>query len=148
MSTSDNIYRRNYKKANNINFLDGDIESQMDASWKEDTTERSETDEEAVKIDKWNQEAEKYEDQDFTSNSNEMYDYGNTTLISDRTRVYKGGSWKDRAYWLNPGTRRFLDQSQSSDCIGFRCAMDRLGTSKSELKSNQRRGTDYSKRKQ
>ena len=31
------------------------------------------------------------------SNSNEMYDYGNTTLISDRTRVYKGGSWKDRA---------------------------------------------------
>ena len=148
VSTSDNIYRRNYKKANNINFLDGDIESQMDASWKEDTTERSETDEEAVKIDKWNQEAEKYEDQDFTSNSNEMYDYGNTTLISDRTRVYKGGSWKDRAYWLNPGTRRFLDQSQSSDCIGFRCAMDRLGTSKSELKSNQRRGTDYSKRKQ
>ena len=31
VSSSDNIYRRNYKKANNINFLDGDIESQMDA---------------------------------------------------------------------------------------------------------------------
>ena len=76
-----------------------------------------------------------------------MYDYGNTTLITDRTRVYKGGSWKDRAYWLNPGTRRYLDQSQSSDCIGFRCAMDRVGPSKSDLKSNQRKEIDYSKPK-
>jgi len=148
VSSSDNIYRRNYKKANNINFLDGDIESQMDTKWNSDTTEKSILDQEAVKIDKWNQTADKYEDNAFTSNSNEMYDYGNTTLISDRTRVYKGGSWKDRAYWLNPGTRRFLDQSQSTDCIGFRCAMDRVGPSKSELKQNQRIEVDYSKAKQ
>ena len=80
-------------------------------------------------------------------NSNEMYDYGNTTLISDKSRVYKGGSWKDRAYWLSPGTRRFLDQSQSTDCIGFRCAMDRIGHSESELKQNQRIEVDYSKSK-
>ena len=148
VKSSDNIYRRNYKKANNINFLDGDIESQMDTKWNSDTTEKSILDQEAVKIDKWNQTADKYEDNAFTSNSNEMYDYGNTTLISDRTRVYKGGSWKDRAYWLNPGTRRFLDQSQSTDCIGFRCAMDRVGPSKSELKQNQRIEVDYSKAKQ
>ena len=148
VSSSDNIYRRNYKKANNINFLDGDIESQMDTKWNSDTTEKSILDQEAVKIDKWNQTADKDEDNAFTSNSNEMYDYGNTTLISDRTRVYKGGSWKDRAYWLNPGTRRFLDQSQSTDCIGFRCAMDRVGPSKSELKQNQRIEVDYSKAKQ
>ena len=148
VSSSDNIYRRNYKKSNNINFLDGDIESQMDTKWNSDTTEKSILDQEAVKIDKWNQTADKYEDNAFTSNSNEMYDYGNTTLISDRTRVYKGGSWKDRAYWLNPGTRRFLDQSQSTDCIGFRCAMDRVGPSKSELKQNQRIEVDYSKAKQ
>ena len=147
VSTSDNIYRRNYKKANNINFLDGDIESQMDASWNNDTTEKSSTDMETVSIDKWNQTVEKYKDENFMSNSNEMYDYGNTTLISDRTRVYKGGSWKDRAYWLNPGTRRYLDQSQSSDCIGFRCAMDRIGPSKSDLKENQRKEIDYSKPK-
>jgi sulfatase modifying factor 1 len=101
VSSSDNIYRRNYKKSNNINFLDGDIESQMDTKWNSDTTEKSILDQEAVKIDKWNQTADKYEDNAFTSNSNEMYDYGNTTLISDRTRVYKGGSWKDRAYWFN-----------------------------------------------
>ena len=116
-------------------------------TWNNDTTERSSTDMETVKIDKWNQTADKYKDSLYMSNSNEMYDYGNTTLISDRTRVYKGGSWKDRATGTNPGTRRFLDQSQSSDCIGFRCAMDRIGPSKSELKSNQRKEVDYSKLK-
>ena len=124
-----NIYRRNYKKANNINYLDGDIESQMNSNWSTDTSETSTIDKSKVKIDKWNQESIKYEDDNFSSNSNEMYDYANTSLISDRTRVYKGGSWKDRSYWLSPGTRRFLDQSQSSDCIGFRCAMDRIGSS-------------------
>jgi gliding motility-associated lipoprotein GldJ len=51
-----------------------------------------------------------------------------TTLINDRARVYKGGSWKDRAYWLNPSTRRFLDQDASRDDIGFRCAMIRVGS--------------------
>ena len=71
-----------------------------------------------------------------------------TTLISDQVRVYKGGSWKDRAYWLNPGTRRFLDQDQASDHIGFRCAMDRVGAPKSNLGENQRRGVNYEKRRQ
>ena len=148
VKSSDNIYRRNYKKANNVNFLDGDIESQMDTKWNDIKTEKSSQDTENVKIDKINNNTAKYKDSTFASNSNEMYDYGNTTLISDRTRVYKGGSWKDRAYWLNPGTRRFLDQSQSTDCIGFRCAMDRVGPSKSELKQNQRIEVDYSKAKQ
>jgi len=50
------------------------------------------------------------------------------TLINDNARVYKGGSWKDRAYWLNPSTRRFLDQESSRDDIGFRCAMIRVGS--------------------
>jgi formylglycine-generating enzyme required for sulfatase activity len=50
------------------------------------------------------------------------------TLINDNARVYKGGSWKDRAYWLNPSTRRFLDQNESRDDIGFRCAMIRVGS--------------------
>lgn len=51
-----------------------------------------------------------------------------TTLVSDRSRVYKGGSWKDRAYWLVGSTRRFLDEDQSTATIGFRCAMDRVGS--------------------
>ena len=48
--------------------------------------------------------------------------------ITDMTRVYKGGSWKDRAYWLNPSTRRFLDQDKSTNDIGFRCAMSMIGS--------------------
>ena len=59
-----------------------------------------------------------------------MYDYGSNTLINDRVRVYKGGSWRDRAYWMNPGTRRFLDEKQRTAYIGFRCAMDRVGSPK------------------
>ena len=54
---------------------------------------------------------------------NSSYESGTTTLISNKSRVYKGGSWKDRPYWLNPGTRRYLDQNKSSNNIGFRCAM-------------------------
>lgn len=52
-----------------------------------------------------------------------------TSLINDEVRVYKGGSWKDRAYWLSPGTRRFLHQEESRDDIGFRCAMNHVGGS-------------------
>jgi formylglycine-generating enzyme required for sulfatase activity len=50
-----------------------------------------------------------------------------TSLVSDKSRVYKGGSWRDRAYWMSPGTRRFLDEGQSRDDLGFRCAMIRVG---------------------
>jgi len=50
--------------------------------------------------------------------------YGITTLVNDRSKVYKGGSWNDRAYWLNPATRRFMDQDDASAEVGFRCAMD------------------------
>jgi sulfatase modifying factor 1 len=146
VDVKDNAYRRNYKKSDNINFLDGDIESQMGIDWNNYLSEKSDKDTSRVKLDKWNQNASKYKDAEKTGNSSEMYDYGSSSLITDRTRVYKGGSWKDRAYWLNPGTRRFLDQDQSSDAIGFRCAMDRVGAPKSNYKENQRRGADYSKK--
>lgn len=53
--------------------------------------------------------------------------YGTTTLVSDKSKVYKGGSWNDMAYWLNPATRRFKDQDQASAEIGFRCAMTMVG---------------------
>ncbi len=56
------------------------------------------------------------------------YKMGGTTLIDDNAHVIKGGSWKDRAYWMSPGTRRFLDQQQSTDWIGFRCSMVRVGS--------------------
>ena len=47
--------------------------------------------------------------------------------ISKNSRVYKGGSWNDRIYWLNPSSRRYLDQDKCSNTIGFRCAMSTLG---------------------
>lgn len=50
------------------------------------------------------------------------------SLVDDSVRVYKGGSWKDVAYWLSPGTRRFMAQDSSTSTIGFRCAMIRAGT--------------------
>ena len=56
------------------------------------------------------------------------YKTGITSLIDDNVHVIKGGSWKDRAYWLSPGTRRYLDQKQSTDWIGFRCSMVRVGS--------------------
>jgi gliding motility-associated lipoprotein GldJ len=50
-----------------------------------------------------------------------------TTLVDDNVRVYKGGSWRDRAYWLDPATRRFFPQDMATDYIGFRCAMSKVG---------------------
>jgi len=56
------------------------------------------------------------------------YAYGTNTLINDSTKVYKGGSWADRAYWLSPGTRRYMQGNLSSSTIGFRCVVDHLGS--------------------
>ncbi|CAN5239213.1 gliding motility lipoprotein GldJ [soil metagenome] len=53
--------------------------------------------------------------------------YGTTTLVNDHSKVYKGGSWNDMAFWLNPATRRFMNQDDASAEIGFRCAMSLVG---------------------
>ena len=65
---------------------------------------------------------------DGDSLSQSAYGYGLTTLISDKSRVYKGGSWNDRPYWLSPGSRRYLEEDQALSTLGFRCAMDRMGS--------------------
>jgi gliding motility-associated lipoprotein GldJ len=59
--------------------------------------------------------------------SSAYYDYGKHTLISDKARVIKGGSWADRAFWLSPGTRRYKEEDKSDRTLGFRCAMIRTG---------------------
>lgn len=94
--------RRNYKKADNINYLDGDVQSSIFY------TEGAEA--EANRAGKM------------------VYDYGTASLINDHAKVFKGASWKDRVYYLNPATRRYLDQKQSTSTIGFRCAMTRVGS--------------------
>ncbi|MFN3849189.1 MAG: SUMF1/EgtB/PvdO family nonheme iron enzyme [Spirosomataceae bacterium] len=64
---------------------------------------------------------------DFLDEEN-LYDKKNfNSLIDNKLRVYKGGSWNDVAYWLSPGTRRSLDQDSSTATIGFRCAMIAIG---------------------
>lgn len=65
---------------------------------------------------------------DGDSLSGAAYGYGKTTLINDKARVIKGGSWADMPYWLSPGTRRFMNEDQASSTVGFRCAMDRMGS--------------------
>lgn len=94
--------RRNYRQADNINYLDGDFTSTITTDWLTPT--------------------------DSGSTSNYMYEYSITSMLNDKVRVYKGGSWKDRAYFLVAGTRRYLDQALSTDYIGFRCAMTRVGS--------------------
>jgi sulfatase modifying factor 1 len=103
--------RRNYKYADNINNLDGDSKSQI----------------EALSGNSW---SESFDPASGKAESTGMYDYSKTSMINDKARVYKGGSWRDRAYWMVPGTRRYLDQRQSTAWIGFRCAMTRVGSPK------------------
>ncbi len=105
VTVAENIDRRNYRTADNIDYTDGDYESSI-----------------------------YFRNEDFQKNDNRMYDsqadtpWGPSTLVSNRTRVYKGGSWRDRAYWVIPGTRRFLDERQAKSTLGFRCAMTRVGS--------------------
>lgn len=64
------------------------------------------------------------------NNLDREYDKSNsrTTLIDNSVRVYKGGSWRDRAYWLDPAQRRYFPQDMATDFIGFRNAMSKTGS--------------------
>lgn len=112
-------FRRNYRSADNRNYLDGDWASIGDANsdarsgWKKADNPNAATDKMYFNGE-WNAQQGKFGE-------------GATSLITDRTRVYKGGSWKDGAYYLSPGVRRFLEENLCTDFIGFRCAMDRVG---------------------
>ncbi len=59
------------------------------------------------------------------------YDGKNSnSAITNNSRIFKGGSWNDVAYWLAPGTRRYMDKDSSTSTVGFRCAMIRAGGNK------------------
>ena len=104
-----NDRRRNYRSADNINFLDGDWASQLDPEKWKNPTEPDVSNREMY--DKTN------------------YPLGTYSMVDNNAMVYKGGSWRDIQYWASPGHRRFLDKDESTDYIGFRCAMDRMGPS-------------------
>lgn len=48
-------------------------------------------------------------------------------MITNTSRVYKGGSWNDRSIWLNPSNRRSLEERRCKNDIGFRCVMSAVG---------------------
>ncbi|HPX06080.1 MAG TPA: gliding motility lipoprotein GldJ [Tenuifilaceae bacterium] len=102
--------RRNYNKGYYINHKDGDLASTIDYNKGAPSEKNS-----MLMYDEGKSEAA-------------ARNQGMTTLVNDRVRVYKGGSWRDRAYWLSPGTRRFLDEASSQNDLGFRCAMEAVGS--------------------
>ena len=64
--------------------------------------------------------------------------------LNNDAKIYKGASWADRAYWMSPGTRRFMQAKQSSSTVGFRCVMDRMGSPDGD---NQPGGNSFGKQK-
>jgi len=100
VSVEESMNRTNYRKADNINYQDGDFQTNITSDWLTDPGKNT---------------------------TSEMYEFGVTSLITDKSRVVKGGSWKDGPYFLSPGTRRYLDETTASNWVGFRCAMIRTG---------------------
>ena len=120
VDANETYLRTNFSESDNRSYRDGDLASSRQYS------QRNREDAEKIKmynapnnIVKTNDQGEMVKTYDTSDNRN--------TLISNEVRVYKGGSWKDRAFWLDPAQRRFLPQYMATDFIGFRCAMSRVG---------------------
>ena len=128
--------RQNFSESDNRNFRDGDIESSRNYANGRPTDDGNAKPETTLMYDAPIKAKVTLDDD---GNKVRTVDKSSkrTTLITDETRVYKGGSWKDRAYWLDPAQRRYLPQYIATESIGFRCAMSRVG-SKSQVKKSAR----------
>jgi len=128
--------RQNFYESDNKNFRDGDIESTRKFSNGAPAEDDNSKPESTLM---YNAPTTAKVTLDEEGNVIRNVDKSNkrTTLITDEVRVYKGGSWKDRAYWLDPAQRRYLPQYIATESIGFRCAMSRVG-SKSRVKKSAR----------
>ena len=118
LDSTDLRARTQFDKSYNINFRDGDYRSSR--NYMAERYDRADEEQGETQT--------MYKSPDMLETDPEKMENNATTLISDQVRVYKGGSWKDRAYWLDPAQRRFYPQDQATDFIGFRCAMSRIGT--------------------
>ncbi|GAL80928.1 gliding motility protein GldJ [Algibacter lectus] len=121
---NETFQRTNFDKSNEINFRDGDKRSSRKFESFGDEDEDSGKSSAMYNSPKHNI------SRDSLGNIVREYDKSNnrTSLINDEVRVYKGGSWKDREYWLDPAQRRYFPQDMATDYIGFRCAMSRVGS--------------------
>jgi gliding motility-associated lipoprotein GldJ len=127
VTVEENAGRLNYRKDDYIDYMDGDLESSI--YYK--SNQRKDDINNGIRDSKQVMYQNQHENMDLNGNSiNAGVSGWPTTLISDKSRVYKGGSWADRVYWLSAGNRRFLDEDKATATIGFRCAMDRVGSSR------------------
>ena len=119
VDSTETYLRTNFDKSNNINYRDGDRASSRNFDFDdEDSSNEAET------LDMYNSPVH------VVDGDSKIYDDSDdrTSLVNDQVRVYKGGSWKDREYWLDPAQRRYYPQDMATDYIGFRCAMSRVGS--------------------
>ena len=134
VDANETYLRTNFSESDNRSYRDGDLASSRQYS------QRNREDAEKIKMYNAPNNSVKTNDQGEMVKTYDTSDNRNT-LISNDVRVFKGGSWKDRAYWLDPAQRRFLPQYMATDFIGFRCAMSRIGG-----KSNTQNKTPKNKR--
>lgn len=123
--------RTQFSESDNRNFRDGDRRSTRSfQAFNDDIEEESST---QLMYNSPNHKVEAGEE----GNLDRQYDKENTrtTLINDEVRVFKGGSWRDRNYWLDPAQRRYFPQDMATDYIGFRNAMSRVGSKSKQGKS-------------
>ena len=115
--TKDDVFmRRNYNTAYNLDKNDGDNSSSRFYLENRELTAESRM---------YNSPMNTIDDK--TDKPNKYDVSKRSTLISNKSRVHKGGSWKDREYWLDPAQRRHLPEYMSTSFIGFRCATDMVG---------------------
>lgn len=126
VTEEENIGRLNYRRDDYIDYMDGDIESSIyfENDDRKNAINQVTRDPNLVMYQSQHEE--------FGLDGNQVKPGDRTSwptsLISDKSRVYKGGSWKDRAYWLVGANRRFLDEDKAMSTLGFRCCMDRVGS--------------------
>ena len=111
--TEEDLRRINYTRSENRDFQDGDNESTREFASSSSSLNRP-----------------MYSDPTLTKSSSTK----RLTLISNEARVYKGGSWLDRSYYLDPAQRRFFPEYFATNFIGFRNAMSYMGEDRNQTK--------------
>lgn len=130
--------RQNFDKSDEKNYRDGDKQSTRYFDFGSSDSEEGNK----LKDEQRMYDSPKHNvSTDSLGNMLRAYDKSSkrTTLVNDDVRVYKGGSWRDRAYWLDPAQRRYFPQDMATDYIGFRCAMSRVGPKSDKKKSPRNR---------
>lgn len=64
----------------------------------------------------------------YRNNDSKDYPVYDSIIAQNDQRVYKGANWSDTEKWVEPSFRRHLSKFDGSAVVGFRCAMDRVGS--------------------